>query len=374
LQKGEYLTDIPNMWFKTKDNIKKNKLSTLNSCQVLDELPYAYNQTDCFIYDFHQDGFKSFNKFDYTAYNGLLYRTIWTRGCPFNCSYCANNSFIKLDPDYRKLRYPSVNYIIEEIKLARAYHPYISTIAFYDDNFVFLPLQVIKEFCDRYRKEIKLPFVVFGFHPNLVDKEKVELLAEAGMNRMRMGIQSGSEETLKLYNRPTSIKKIKESSNILADAAKKYKMIPPAYDIISDNPMETAENIRETLKLIHEFKRPFTLTIFSLRIFPKTQLYDYVQKHPAIKEYFRESSYLDIQINIGNITLYLLATFKLPEFIFKRLLSKIADEKNNSKRYILQFYMVKSIYLMKRGIDHIYHLDFSTIVGKWTYYVWKFRH
>ena len=371
LQSDIYPTNIPNMWFKTKNGIKKNKLLPLNSCQLLDTLPHSYNQNDCYIYDFSKCKFRSFNKFDYTNYNGLLYRTVWTRGCPFNCSYCANESFIKLDPDYRRLRYPSVNYILEEIKLARKHHPYISTIAFYDDNFIALPLTVINEFCEKYKKEINLPFVVFGFHPNLVNKEKVELLASAGMNRARMGIQSGSKETLQFYNRPTTIRKIKESSNTLADAARKYKMIPPSYDIISDNPIETNENIRATLKLIYELKRPFTLTIFSLRVFPKTQLYDYVKKHPKIRNHFRKSSYLDIQMNLNNITLYLLATFKPPKFIFDKLFSMVADKKSNSKRYPFLFYIVKSIYLIKRGIDHIYHFDFSTIVGKWTYYIWK---
>jgi hypothetical protein len=76
-------------------------------------------------------------------------------------------------------------------------------------------------------------------------------------------------------------------------------------------------------------------------------------------------------MNLNNIALYLIATFKPPKFIFDKLFSMIADKKSNSKRHPFLFYIVKSIYLIKRGIDHIYHFDFSTIVGKWTYYIWK---
>ena len=38
LQSDIYPTNIPNMWFKTKNGIKKNKLLPLNSCQLLNTL------------------------------------------------------------------------------------------------------------------------------------------------------------------------------------------------------------------------------------------------------------------------------------------------------------------------------------------------
>ncbi|MFA6007085.1 MAG: radical SAM protein, partial [Candidatus Shapirobacteria bacterium] len=253
-------------------------------------------------------------------------------------------------------------------------HPYIRTIAFYDDNFVALPLPVIKEFCQKYKKEIHLPFVVFGFHPNLVDKEKINLLGKAGMNRTRMGIQSGSPDTLKFFNRPTTINKIIESTTILADAAVKYKMIAPSYDIISDVPVESSENIKETLQLVHRLKKPFTLTVFSLRVFPKTQLFNYVQNNPKFKKYFKNSSYLDTKMTFNNILLYLLATFKIPDFIFNKLTDVAINPKNRTKEYPVLFTLTKILYLTKRGLDHLAHFDFSTITGKWTYYVWKIKY
>lgn len=372
--KGKYFKDTPNFWFKEGSDIKKNPNLPLNDSNQLSKFPLPYNDLDCQIYDINKHKFRQFNKFDYTTFNGLLYRTLWTLGCPFNCSYCANDSFINLDPGYRKLRYPSVDHMIKEIKEAIKIHPYIRTIGFYDDNFVALPLTVIQEFCKKYKKEINLPFVVFGFHPNLIDKEKVEFLAKAGMNRTRMGIQAGSINTLKFFNRPTTINKIIESTTVLANVAKKYKMIAPSYDIISDIPTENHKDMNETLQLIHRLKKPFTLTVFSLRVFPKTQLYDYVQKNPKLKKYFKNSSYLDTKMTFNNILLYLLATFSIPNFIFKKL-SKIAIKpQNRTKEYPTLFNITKIIYLIKRGIDHMVHFDFSTITGKWTYYVWKIRY
>jgi len=373
LLKGQFLTTVPNMWFKKNDIIIKNQALPLNSSDILSQLPHSFNNNDCLIYDQRKKQFRSFDKLDYAHFNGLLFRTVWILGCPFSCSYCANDSFIKLDSEYRKLRYPSVDYIIEEIKLACTYYPFISTIAFYDDNFIALPISVIEEFCVKYKKEINRPFVVFGLHPNLITKEKIELLASVGMNRARMGIQSGSVETLTFFNRHTSIEKILESSTILADAARKYKMIPPAYDIISDNPVDNRQNIIETLELIYKIKRPFTLTVFSLRVFPKTQLFEYVATNPKLLEYFKDSSYLDTRMTINNVTLYLLGICNPPKFIFDKLIALIKKENSLTKNRPILFRVVKYIYLIKRGIDHILKFDFSTIVGSWTYYLWKIK-
>ena len=371
---GKNFYNTPNFWFKKNKSIKRNPNLQLSDSNLLNKFPLPYNGLDSLIYDINQHKFRQLNKYDYTIYNGLLYRTLWTLGCPFNCAYCANDSFIKIDPGYRKLRYPNVDHMINEIKGAIKIHPYIRTIAFYDDNFVALPLPVIKEFCQKYKKEIHLPFVVFGFHPNLVDKEKINLLGKAGMNRTRMGIQSGSPDTLKFFNRPTTINKIIESTTILADAAVKYKMIAPSYDIISDVPVESSENIKETLQLVHRLKKPFTLTVFSLRVFPKTQLFNYVQNNPKFKKYFKNSSYLDTKMTFNNILLYLLATFKIPDFIFNKLTDVAINPKNRTKEYPVLFTLTKILYLTKRGLDHLAHFDFSTITGKWTYYVWKIKY
>ncbi|MEI8087471.1 MAG: radical SAM protein [Paludibacter sp.] len=371
LKNGQILTNIPNMWFNVNNSIIKNKYLSLSTSDELNALPHSYNQSDCVIYDLGKKIIRPFNKIDYTTFNGLLFRTIWTLGCPFSCSYCANDSFIKLNKEHRKLRRTSVDYIIDEIKQAQKSFPFISTIAFYDDNFIALPTDIIGEFCNKYKNEINLPFVIFGMHPNIITKNKVELLASAGMNRARMGIQSGCEDTLKFYNRHTSIERINTSSSILADAARKYKMIPPAYDIISDNPVETNRNIIESLTLIYNLKRPFTLTVFSLRIFPQTQLFDYVKTNPKLVEYFKASSYLDTKKTINNVALYLLGIYKPPQFVFNRLINMVERENGLTKEYKLLFYLVKILYLAIRGIDHVRKFDFSTIVGGWTYYVWK---
>ena len=265
--------------------------------EELEQSPYAYNAYNCKV--FRNGQFMPFSKNDYAKYHGLLYRNIWSRGCPFSCTYCSNSALKKISNDYSKLRYPSVDYIIGETKEALKIYDFATTVNFDDDNLIALPLPLIQEFCQKYKEYIGIPFAVTGVHPSFVTREKVECLMQAGMIRIRMGIQSGSEKTLKFYNRPSSIAQIIESSNIISELANKYRTVPPLYDIITDNPLETQEEQFKTLKLVNNLKRPFRLTIFSLRAMRKTKLEEIIGQETR-----EESSYGTIFVTLSNLGRY----------------------------------------------------------------------
>jgi radical SAM superfamily enzyme YgiQ (UPF0313 family) len=370
---GNEFIQTPGMSFNVGGRYYENERLKLNTNEELSSFPISYNKLDCHVYDSRIGGFRQFTKFDYLRYNGLAFRTVWTLGCPFSCRFCANDSFISMDKGYAKLRYSEPEYIIAEIKEAIAVHPYISTVAFYDDNLIALPLEVIKKFSELYHKEIGLPFVVFGVHPNICKSDKLDILAKVGMNRCRMGIQSGSEKILSLYNRNTSLKRIENSAAMLAEMAKNYNMIPPAFDIITDNPFERKEDVVETLRLIYNLKRPFTLTVFSLRVFPKTGLWEYFEKFGMDFLTLNNSSYLSTRPSIGNILIYIIATFKPPKKLFEFSLKFVRGNNEKQKNYYLLYYIVRVFYLGKRAFDHIVRFDFTTITGAWLYYLYKIR-
>jgi len=365
---ADYLS-TPSMWFNTSRGIIKNRNCALNS--DLESFPHMFADLECQIYDSQHKKFRSFNHHDYLRFNGASYRTVWSIGCPYSCIYCANNVFIARDSNYRKLRFPPVDYLLEEIANAIRIHPYISAVVFYDDNFILIPTEVLREFSTQYRRRINLPFVVAGLHPNIVTKEKLTLLGEAGMNRGRMGIQSGSERILSFYRRPTPLANIKRSAGILAAAAKKYDMIPPSYDIISDNPLETREDVLQTMQTLYELARPYTLTIFSLRVFPNTRLWEYFEAHPEIDIRDQTSPYLETRKTMTNILLYTLAIFKPPKWLFSLLCRRVRGYHEKQRAHPFLFFIVKSIYLVSRGIEHLRRLDSTTIVGPWAYYFWK---
>ncbi|MFH1827323.1 MAG: cobalamin-dependent protein [bacterium] len=370
LNKKNYLK-TKSMWFKKGRKLYKNSNLPLNEPEKLASFPHLYYGLDCEIYDLKKGIFREFTKRDFLNFNGLSYRTVWTIGCPFSCIYCANDAFIRYDCKYRIIRFSPVDHMLDEIVNAINIYPFISTVVFYDDNFIAIPVSTLKEFVKKYKKRVGLPFAVSGLHPNFITKEKMDILGKAGMNRGRMGIQSASERILAFYQRPTPLPVVRRSANILADMARKYRMIPPSYDIIIDNPIEEKKDLVDSLRFLYKLKRPYTLTIFSLRVFPKTRLWDYFQSHPSTDIRQLTSSYLDTRKTVASVLFYMVSVARPPKFIFEQLLKKVNGHNENKRFYPTLYWLAKMTYLVSRGLSHLKRLDFTTIVGPYGYYLWK---
>ena len=156
---------------------------------------------------------------------------------------------MKNDHGYARLRYRSVDYLLGEVDHARAKVPHLSAVTFQDDCFMSIPFSVLEEFAAKWQDRIGLPFAVTGLISRNVDSRKIRLLIAAGMFRVRMGIQSGSPRTLKFFRRPDSVDSIKAAVGVIHGFHK--FMMTPSYDVIVDNPTETAEDIAATVDLLH---------------------------------------------------------------------------------------------------------------------------
>ena len=92
----------------------------------------------------------------------------------------------------------------------------------------------------------------------------MELLADAGMVSMHFGVQSGHDDVRKnIMHRPGSNDELIEKSDIL-----KRVGITPQYDIILDNPFDSAESLSEALRLILAFGTPIKLNTYKMQYFP----------------------------------------------------------------------------------------------------------
>ena len=366
---GKEFKTAPSFWFRENEEIIKNRNLPLMTPREMDNLPPLLYDDKELIYQ-RGDGFKKINHNDFIDYTGLSYNTVWSIGCPLHCTYCSNTKFIEYDNNYRRLRHSSPRVIIDEIKRAKFKHPHLSTVLFHDDSFMALKYEVLKEFCELWKKEVKINFAVYGVIPTYVEEDKIALLVDAGMNRVRMGIQSGSDNILEFYKRPTKLHRIKEATEIL-NKFKKY-MIPPAYDIILENPIETDEDTRATVDLIYNMPRPFTLNIYALRLIPNTQMAKDVEargiKLPPIDADYQVGHHR----TMGNVLVFALTVFKLPEWLYKRLRKKIYPVHTKQELYPILFTLARVAYFINRGVAHLRFMDFSVIPGKVGYFLWKF--
>ncbi len=361
-------TTTPSFWFRNNNNIIKNTNLPLMHQKEMDELPSLVYDDGEIIYHQGKD-FKKIDYNDFLYYNGLAYNTVWSIGCPLKCTYCGNAKFIEYDSGYRRLRHPSPRIIIEEIKRVKSKHKFLSTINFHDDSFLALPYAVLEEFCKLWKAEVNIPFAIYGVIPNYVREDKIALLLDAGLIRVRMGIQSGSENILEFYKRSTKLLKIHEATTII-NKFKKY-MIPPVYDIILENPIETPEDTRATIDLLHKMPRPYIPAIHSLRIIPNTPLEQDLKERGLDIPKIDTSFISGYNRTIGNILVFALAVWKIPKWLMKILRKRVYPVHMKQPHYPILFAVFRIAYLWKRGFGHLRFMDFTFFPGKVGYLLWK---
>lgn len=194
-----------------------------------------------------------------------VFQIMGSRGCIYKCSYCYNSTYKKdVYPGQRWFRVRSPENIVREITEARADWPF-KRIRFDDEVFNF-QADWLADFAERYRREVALPFEIF-IEPKLVNEERMTLLRDAGLVSVYMGVQSSERVTGHLYDR-------RVKNQTIGDIAELFHRlgIKGHFQLIFDDPVSTEEDKRKLFELIAEFPHPFDLYLFSMTIFPGSEL------------------------------------------------------------------------------------------------------
>ena len=208
------------------------------------------------------------------------------RGCVFRCTFCINS--IHKDPT---VRLTSVDRVIAEIKYMLSICKKINTIFFEDEIF---PVRgsFLKEFCEKYKKHVNIPFQCI-LYPHMLSEEKLIMLKSAGLVEIAMGLQSGSQRIRNdIYDRKDNNEMILKEKALLS----KYNVMM-YYDIIIRNPWETEKDLNEALDLVNQLQRPYYFKIYTLAYYPK---------HPittrALKEQLVDPKEVDATIGYLAVT------------------------------------------------------------------------
>lgn len=364
----EKRSKVRNLWFKSGSDIIKNSFRPLLKSDELNNYPPPYFGNSEFVFQ-QNIGFRLSTNTDYFKSNALSYNTLWTRGCPFKCTYCSNTKFLENDKLAGRIRHASVDYILNEVKSFLRDRPFIRSVSFHDDCFLALDISVITEFSERWHLEIGLPFAIHGVTPVYVNKEKLVILESAGLNRIRMGVQSGSDRILKFYKRPNRIGLLPKAFDIISSVQR--GMVPPAYDIIVDNPIENSEDVKATIRLVNNMPRPFTLNMFSLRSIPNTVLDTQLKELNLSGEQIGRNNYVKIAPTLANILVYYAAIMRVPDRFLNKLLEFAHPFHCSDNRFPRLLSIVQLIFYIKRAFQHLRYFDFSVVFGPLGFYLWK---
>ena len=231
LENKESYKDVDNLVYVENGKLIVNKLKPL--IHNLDSLPYPDRE----IYPFGQ----TLKAVGYAPF-------LFSRGCPYLCSYCSNHAIAKtynLLRNYPRYRSPELS--IREIESTISKFS-IEKILIVDDIFG-IDRKWRREFCKKYKKRIRIRFQCL-LRANVIDKEFIQLLKEAGCYRISIGIESGNEFIRnKIMNRRMSNEQIIKAFDI----AHKYDLQTNAINMIGV-PEETEEMIWDTIKLNRKVK------------------------------------------------------------------------------------------------------------------------
>jgi hypothetical protein len=169
-------------------------------------------------------------------------------------------------PDWG-VRRRGVEHIIGELEQALHDFPGVEYVNFHDDCFLACDMEFLRSFCAEYKRRINRPLVAKSA-PNYVTRERLDLLKDAGLSWLSLGLQSGSP----VVCRDVYLRKSKPEDFIRAAKLIKEYGIAPFYDVILDNPFESEEEQLQTVETLIETPKPYYPEIFSLVFYPGTQL------------------------------------------------------------------------------------------------------
>ncbi len=185
---------------------------------------------------------------------------ITSRGCVYSCGYCSSSLIMG-----KKFRSRSPDNVVDEIEeLVNNYH--LRDIAFMDDTFM-LNKRRAGLIADEIReRNLDVSFVASS-RVDMVNKDLLAKLKDAGMNTIYYGVESGSQRILNLMKKGIDLKQaesaVKNAKNVGLEVLTSY---------ILGYPGETEKDMNQTIKFSIKLE-PDYCQYSILTPFPGTPIY-----------------------------------------------------------------------------------------------------
>ncbi|MCL4455824.1 MAG: B12-binding domain-containing radical SAM protein [Nitrospirae bacterium] len=194
-----------------------------------------------------------------------------SRGCPFNCSFCAARIV-----SGKKYRMHSAEYVLEEMQMLKRDYK-ARQLIITDDTFTLNHARLEKICRGMIDKKLDLAWFCFS-QVTTVDRDILSLMKKAGCYSIGFGIESADEAILQKMGKPIAPEKAKETVRMANSLGIKTQ----AFYILGSYG-ETKEQMDRTIKFSQEVNA--TLAFYNMLVpFPGTKDFDYFFSTMPLKD------------------------------------------------------------------------------------------
>ena len=223
----------------------------------LDALPFVSK-----IYKSHLDHTQYF----YGHSRHPIVTIIGGRGCPYRCTYCVYPQVFS----GRKVRYRSVENVVDELEFITSEFKPLREIMFEDDTLALSRLRC-KNFCEEIlKRNIRIKWSANSRAD--VDFDILKLMHKAGCRLLCVGFESGNQNILDSMRKGISLETMRQFAS---DAKKAGVLIHGCF--LVGNPGETKNTMLKTLEFAKQLNTD-TAQFFPIMVYPGTEAYERAKK------------------------------------------------------------------------------------------------
>lgn len=349
LEKGENnpdLSPVPGITFRREGKIHSNPPPS--PIEDLDQLPFPA---------FHLIPLEKYNSKYEVPGKGYLpaVNMITSRGCPFNCNFCATP--INWG---RRVRMRSPQNVVEEMEW-HFYNHGAKVFFFFDDTFNANP-QRVEQICNLILDKNLDIFWRCEVRMDLTNKPLLKKMKKAGLFHISFGLEAGSERVRnQIINKKINI----QDFHRLISWCEELNIIPNSFFIFS-HPTETWEDAQETINIIEKYKDRIEGSVAILHVYPGTPLEKTAKEIGALPENFtwtkkHHPRIITLPTAQGDVPLFKhkLSWAQISELLFRwsftekkySLFKKIPSALSNirSWRDIWRYFTMAVVYLKLKG-------------------------
>jgi magnesium-protoporphyrin IX monomethyl ester (oxidative) cyclase len=270
------LSDILGIAYRQNDTVIVNDKRPF--LENLDELPYpAYHLVD-------MEHYLNNKKIGYRSFQNRAIPMITSRGCPFNCCFCAVHLHMG-----KQFRAHSAQYVLNHIQYVVETYK-VKNIFFEDDNLTF-DIKRFETICDGLiERKIKIGWETpNGIRADCLNMLLLKKMRRSGVVSIFVGVESGDQEILnKVICKSLDLNRVVE----FAKNAKQLGLKTGAFYIIGF-PDEKKENMQRTVDFALMLKQKYDVGMHLFTATPTygTELYTQCKKHNYLKEDLSSNSF-----------------------------------------------------------------------------------